>query len=245
MKYSINVKRTNSKEDFEINKDNIIDLYIQNTYGQNVTVQHKMMACLSKDAMLGLGKSLIRRATGYYEYGNPMQIMPARKGHTMFAYGICLHPQSIETIICDDSVEPNVQYIHNNVSNSEKAMAYEFELECPKTGAFEDFEKNDTNVACFQIFDLADNNISDQIRYVGLWFVRSSLIGFGTELIRLAHNFEEGKEIHIVPASKVTAAQQTMGVYLSPTSCELIIKCKSFEPIDKILAEYNKEHIKA
>jgi hypothetical protein len=245
MKYSVMfIKKDLIKEDFEINKDNMVDLYIQNKYGQNVTEQYKIVACLSKDAMLGLGKSLIRRATGYYERGDPMQIMPARKGHTMFAYGICLHPQSIETIIGDNSIETSTQYTHSNVSDSEKTMTYEFELECPKTGVFEDFEKNDTNVACFQVFDLEGNNISDQIRYVGLWFVKNSLIGFGTELIRLAHNFEEGKEIHIVPKSKKSEVQQAMGIYLSPNSCELILKCKSFESIDKILEEYNKEHVK-
>jgi hypothetical protein len=32
-----------------------------------------------------------------------------------------------------------------------------------------------------------------------------------------------------------------MGIYLTPDSCELIIKCHSFEPIDTLLEEYKKE----
>lgn len=237
MKYSVNIKNPITREEFEINKDNIVDLYIQDECGKNVTKQFKIIASLSKNAMIGLGKSLIRRATGYYEYGNPMQIMPARKGHVMLAYGICLHPQSIETIIGDnsiDSVEPITQYVQNN----SKAMAYDFELECPESGVFEDFEKNDDNVACFQVFDSGDNNISNQIKYVGLWLIKDSLIGFGTELIRLAHNFEEGKEVYIIPGSEETEAQQSMGIFLSPESCELVIKCESFGPIDTILEKY-------
>ena len=58
------------------------------------------------------------------------------------------------------------------------------------------------------------------------------------ELIRLAHNFEEDKEVHIVPASKEKGAEQSMGIFLTPDSCGLTIKCEHFESIDKHLEEY-------
>ena len=77
--------------------------------------------------------------------------------------------------------------------------------------------------------------------YVDIWFRENSLIGFGTELIRVAHNFEEGKEVHIIPASEENGVQESMGIYLTPESCELVIKCKSFDPIDKILEEYKEQ----
>jgi hypothetical protein len=247
MKYSIKLKKTRIKEDFEINKDNIVDIYIQDKCGKNITMQCKVIAYLNKDDMLGLGKSFIRRATGYYNRGNPMHLDPIRRNGIVQTYGIYLHPMSIAAIIGDNSDELIVKYVQDQECDDDTNAVYQFELECPnrEQGIIEDFEKNDMNVACFQVFDLENNNISDQIRYVGLWFVRNSLIGFGTELIRLAHNYEEGKEIHIIPAREGIEAQQAMGVHLSPTSCELIIKCKSFEPIDKILGEYNKEHIKS
>ena len=236
MKYSVDIKKPITIEDSEISKNNIIDLYIQDESGQNITKQCKIIAHLSKDAMLGLGKSLIRRATGNYERGNPMHLDPIIQNYIVQAYGIFLHPKSVATIIGDNSKEQRARY--KQMQSYDKAVSYEFELECPERGTLEDFEKNDTNVACFQVFDLEGNNISNQIVYVNIWFVEDSLIGFGTELIRLAHNFEEGKEIHIVPKSEKSEAKQTMGVYLSPNSCEFVIKCKSFDPIDKILEEY-------
>ena len=244
MKYSIALKKLTAGKCFGIDRDNIISIYVQSKCGQNITKKCEVMACLNEDAMLGLGKSLIRRAAGYYNRGNPMHLDPIRSHHIVQSYGIFLHPHSIETIIGDNGVESITKYTPSQVPNTGGAMAYNFELECPDRdqGILEDFEKNDANIACFQVFDLEGNDISNQIRYVGLWFIKGSLISFGEGLIRLAHNFEEDKEIHLVSKNEKSEAQQLMGVYLSPNSCELIIKCKSFDSIDKILEEYEKEH---
>ena len=109
-------------------------------------------------------------------------------------------------------------------------------------GQIEDFEKNDANIACFKVFDKQGNDISDQVRYVTIFLSKNAMLGFGTELIRLAHNFKEGKEVHIMPASKEKGAEQSMGIFLTPASCELTIKCEHFEPIEKYLEEYKKKH---
>ena len=77
-----------------------------------------------------------------------------------------------------------------------------------------------------------------------IFLSKNAMLGLGTELIRLAHNFEEGKEIHIVPASKEKGAEQSMGIFLTPDSCELIIKCEHFEPIEKYLEEYKEKNLK-
>ncbi len=101
------------------------------------------------------------------------------------------------------------------------------------------------NIALFKVFNKQGNDISDQVQYVTIFLSKKAMLGLGTELIRLAHNFEEGKEIHITPASKEKGAQQSMGIFLTPDSCELIIKCVHFEPIDKYLEEYkNKTSLK-
>ncbi len=121
-----------------------------------------------------------------------------------------------------------------------------YEISIPREYAVaEDFEKNDSNLACFKVLDKQANDISDQIRYITIFLSENAMLGLGTELIRLAHNYEEGKEIHIIPASKEKGAEQSMGVYLTPDSCELIIRCQHFESIEKYLEEYkNKTSLK-
>jgi len=100
------------------------------------------------------------------------------------------------------------------------------------------------NIALFQAYDKDKKTISDQVVYIIINFSKNAMLGLGTELIRLAHNFEEGKEVHIIPASKEKCAEQSMGIFLTPDSCELIIKCTTFGPIDQYLEEYKQKHNK-
>lgn len=108
-------------------------------------------------------------------------------------------------------------------------------------GEIEDYDENDNNVACFNVYDEQGNNINDQIRYIIMFLSTNAMLGLGTELIRLANNYEEGKEVHILPASKKRGAEQSMGIYLTPDSCELIIKCQSFKSIQELLEDYTAE----
>ena len=118
-----------------------------------------------------------------------------------------------------------------------------YEINIPKDSqGLEDFEKNDANLACFKVFDRQGNDISKQVQYVTIFLSKNAMLGLGTELIRLAYNFEEGKEVHVIPASKETGAEQSMGIFLTPDSCELTIRCEHFEPIEKYLEEYKKKH---
>lgn len=120
-------------------------------------------------------------------------------------------------------------------------MKYEIEL-TPPWGTIEDFEQEDDNIAQISVFDKSSGkNISKDMQYVILSISSDDMIGLGTEFIRLAHNFEEGKEIHIIPASEEHGAQQNMGIFLTPDSCELVIKCQSFEPIENIVEEYKNK----
>lgn len=99
-------------------------------------------------------------------------------------------------------------------------------------GVIEDYKQARDYIASFKICDENNNDISNRYEFVHFWISNSGMIGLGTELIRLAHNFEEGKEVTIVPSSKQNGAQQSMGVFLTPESCKLIIKCARFETID-------------
>lgn len=119
-------------------------------------------------------------------------------------------------------------------------MKYEIEL-TSEWGAIEDFEKADDNIVQVKVLDELGNDVSKDTRYAILFLATSNMIELGTKLIRLAHNFEEGKEIRLKPASKEHGAQQELGVFLSPDSCELVIKCESLKPVEEYLKEYKNK----
>lgn len=116
----------------------------------------------------------------------------------------------------------------------------DYEVEFPAATDAQHSKENN-NIACFRVFNPQGKDISDQITYVLVFFNLNAMLGLGTELIRLAHNFEEGKEIHVVPSTKETGPQESMGIYLTPDSCELTIKCTSFPNIEEYLKEWKPE----
>ncbi len=98
------------------------------------------------------------------------------------------------------------------------------------------------NMILFRVYDENDEDISAKCIYVIIYLTKNAKIGLGTELIRLAHNFEDGKEVHIVPSTKEKGPQESMGIYLTPDSCKLTIKCTPFPPIEECLKEWEQEH---
>lgn len=110
-------------------------------------------------------------------------------------------------------------------------MIYEIEIPVEQ-GIIEDFEKDNDNIALFRIFDEYNNDISDKCTYVEIWLSKNAMLGLGTELIRLTHNFEKGKEIKIKPSSKEKGCLQSMGIFLAPDSNELILCCDNLGTLD-------------
>ena len=61
---------------------------------------------------------------------------------------------------------------------------------------------------------------------------KNAMIGLGTELIRMAYAFEEGKHMHLEP-SNADMQVQRMGVFLTPDSNSVIVCCEDMESIDE------------
>lgn len=100
------------------------------------------------------------------------------------------------------------------------------------------FESKADNVGVLQVFDNKGNDITKQSR-VTLFLSRNALLGLGTELVRLAHNYKEGKHYHIEPANKDMMVQ-TLGIFLTPESSELIVGCSDEDVIDEYFMDKNK-----
>lgn len=102
----------------------------------------------------------------------------------------------------------------------------------------EGFEINGDNIAELRVNDKNGKDITNKSK-VHLILSKNGLLGLGTELIRLAHKFQDGYHTHIEP-SENDRIVQNLGVVLLPTSCELIVNCSDMESIE----EYFKRNIK-
>ncbi|MDO7908783.1 hypothetical protein Q5741_20575 [Paenibacillus sp. JX-17] len=111
-------------------------------------------------------------------------------------------------------------------------MKYLIDIENDENDGFERFADN---VGVLQVYDVNGKEITDSSK-VTLFLSRNALIGLGTELIRLAHNYKEGRHYHIEPASKEMTVQ-TLGIFLTPDSCEFIVGCGN----EKVIDEYTKD----
>ncbi|MEW9674342.1 hypothetical protein [Ammoniphilus sp. 3BR4] len=112
------------------------------------------------------------------------------------------------------------EYIINLVNDTDKEEAFEI------TG---------NNIAEVNVIDKNGNDITQNCR-VQITLSKNALLGLGTELIRLAHEYKDGKHFHIEPISKGYVVQ-SMGIMLHPESCELIVGCGDYDSF----TEYTKE----
>ena len=98
------------------------------------------------------------------------------------------------------------------------------------------FETNSDNVLSVKVFDKENRHLKDC--YVELFLTKNGMLGLGTELIRLAHKFHEGKHIHLDPCDKDLMVQR-LGVFVSPDSNSLIIDCDKNITIDELCKNIN------
>lgn len=94
------------------------------------------------------------------------------------------------------------------------------------------------NVGTVKVYDKENNDITSKSK-VQLFLSRNALLGLGTELIRFAHQYREGKHFHIDPA-EADYIVQSLGIFLAPNSAELIVLCEDSEPIDDYFQEDKK-----
>ena len=114
------------------------------------------------------------------------------------------------------------KYVINLVNNTDKE---------------EYFEETGDNLALVNVFNQNGIDITQNCR-VQITLSKNALLGLGTELIRLAHQYRNGKHFHIDPIEKEYVVQ-SLGVMLHPESCELIVGCGDFEPY----TEYTKDDV--
>lgn len=101
MEYKVNLKKIGT-EDFEKDRNNSARASVQNNDGDDLTNKSRVKLFMSKNAMLGLGKELIRAAHRKVK-ADVWHFYPAKEiGNIHETFGIVLMPESVEPILIDD-----------------------------------------------------------------------------------------------------------------------------------------------
>lgn len=106
-----------------------------------------------------------------------------------------------------------------------------YNVELNNSENIEEFEVNGDNVAELRVYNEKGNDITSKSK-VQFILSKNGLLGFGTELIRLAHKFEDGYHTHLEPSEEERIVQN-LGIILMPTSCELIVNCNEMKTIEE------------
>ena len=109
-------------------------------------------------------------------------------------------------------------------------MIYEINID---NDEFDQFDLESDNVGVIHVYNENGDIINSKVK-VQIFLSKNALLGLGTELIRLAHNFNEGKHVHLEPAEKESLVQR-LGIFLTPDSSEVIICCSNNKKIDDYL----------
>jgi hypothetical protein len=153
-KIIVNINECDLQDTSEKVHKNTVELLVYNKKGLNITADCKVMFSLSRNAMLGLGISLIRSHQKNKNCG-PQHFYPIKSDEDIVqTLGLLLAPNSVESIIDFWNVPPLTSEIkiklHKNEAGSSTNKVYEICLD--KTTA-EDFEKDFDNIGKFVVYD--------------------------------------------------------------------------------------------
>jgi len=98
----------------------------------------------------------------------------------------------------------------------------------------QNYEKNDENLITAWIIGPGGERFVDPSYRIEIFLSRDGMIGLGTELIRKAYGFKPGRHWHLEPMIRDNVVQR-MGVYVLPSSNEMIICCDDLGKVEDYL----------
>lgn len=220
--------KVRNNEEYEIKCDNIAELVILSDK-KDISKQCKVIFNFSKEALIGFGTYCIRFAQKYKD-NTHYHVNPIGNELSNQSMGFFLTPESPELIIGSKNFSALVTQGYANKENSEYI---DFEIDYLVDLTFDNdyFEYHNLgfcNVA--ELIVLHENvNISNKCTVV-FKFSKNGLIGIGTELIRLAHNYNKDINLSIEPTGNYNILN-CYGFLLTSNSSSLTIGCKSLNNV--------------
>jgi hypothetical protein len=117
MKYKVELQKNTEFENFELHKNNIGTVHIQDKMGKDITNEANILLTLSREALLGFGKSLIRYAYEKEIMGGPLHFYRTTDTDELpETLGLILIPQSVEPIL-GEKLEKSIDQIIKEQDN--------------------------------------------------------------------------------------------------------------------------------
>lgn len=232
-KYKIIPLYSKELEDYEKGYSNIGELLVYN--GSNdISKQCKVVFNLSKDALIGFTNSAIRLADSFPE-NHHVHIDPLGTLLSNQSMGFFLTPKSSELIIgCKsygDLSAYGIDKMRNiiKVKNNFNDLKFNYLIDMNFDKDFvESYSVGFNNLAEIKV--LKDGEDFSNRCTVALMLSKNALIGFGTQLIRLAHNFDKSNNYIIKPINN-NEMDCSLGFFLTPKSAFLSIGCENFNNV--------------
>jgi hypothetical protein len=225
----------NSKEieDYEKSCDNIGELLVF-VGRNNISKQCKVVFNLSKEALIGFTNNAIRLADLFPE-NHHMHIDPLGTLLSNQSMGFFLTPQSAELIIGCKSYGDLSYYGIDRMSSITKRkenyneLKFDYLVDMNFDNDFiESYSIGFNNVAEMKI--LKDGEDFSNRCTVKFMLSKNALLGLGTQLIRLAHNFDKSNNYFVKPISN-EEVDCSLGFFLTPNSANLAIRCENFNNV--------------
>lgn len=220
-------------EDYEKSYDNIGELLVFSG-SKDISKQCKVNFKLSKEALIGFSSSAIRIAEQFQE-NHHIHIDPLGTLLSNQSMGFFLTPQSTDLVIGCKSHEDLSHYGIYKMNNIVKVkknyndLKFNYLVDMNFDNEFvESYSIGFNNVAEMRV--LKDGEDISSRCTVTLMLSKNALLGFGTQLIRLAHNFDKGNNYIIKPISN-EEIDCSFGFFLTPNSAFFVIGCESFNNV--------------
>jgi hypothetical protein len=224
----------NEVDEYETGFDNIAELLVSSG-GSDISKQCKVLFSFNKEALIGFGNEAIRLAYRFQEY-NHKHVDALGVPQASQSMGFFLTPESPDFVLgckCFDHLNKDeINRINTNSKNLKDTnslkVEYLIDLEFDND-FFEEHNIGFDNVAKIKVLK-DEQDISNQCTFVILNLSKSALIGLGTELLRLAHNFEKDRNYYIVPMGNKNFNSK-LGFYLTEKSSFMSICCSKLNNV--------------
>ncbi len=220
-------------EEFEIEGDNISELLVLHG-GSDISKSCKVILNLSKEALIGFSHEAIRLANLFPENCH-IHVEPLGTSLSSQSMGFFLTPSSPDLVVYCENQGTLIDYgvdkmncVYKGKKNFNTLnLKYLIDMEFD-SDFVESYNIGFNNVAEMKV--LKEGEDFTRKCTVMLKLSKNALLGLGTQLIRLAHNFDSSNNYFVEPINDGNLSC-SIGFFLTPKSASLAVGCRNFNNV--------------
>lgn len=228
------VLNINELSEYEADSDNIAELLVHSGK-DDISKQCKVLFSFNKEALIGFGKEAIKLAYNFTENCH-LHVDPLGVSYASQTMGFFLTPESPSLVVGCRSfgnlIDNGTTRISKNIKDHEDYKNFKAKY-LIDLGFDDDYLEEHNigfnNVASIKVIN-DGQDISSKCNFVTLMLSKSALMGLGTELLRLAHNFNKERNYYIIPMGNENYNSK-LGFYLTQKSSFLSVGCGNLKDV--------------